>query len=71
MTLRWKKHCILAVAVVESDDGDSNDIIVPIKDAKLNIPVVILSGKDNQKPSKLLSKGFVRSVYCNEYTKNI
>ena len=38
---------------------------------KLYFPVVILSGRDNQKLSKLLSKGFERSVYWNEYkTKN-
>ena len=28
---------------------------------------VSLSAKDNQKLSKLLSKGFERSVYLNEY----
>ena len=38
---------------------------------KLYFPVVTLSGRDNQKLSKLLSKGFERSVYWNEYkTKN-
>ena len=30
-------------------------------------PVVILSARDNQKLSKLLSKGFERSVYWNGY----
>ena len=37
---------------------------------KLYATVVTLSAKDNQKLSKLLSKGFERSVYRNEYTKN-
>ena len=36
---------------------------------KLYFPVVTLSGRDNQKLSKLLSKGFERSVYWNEYNK--
>ena len=37
----------------------------------LYIPVVFLSAKDNQKLSKLFSKGFETLVYWNEYkTKN-
>ena len=31
------------------------------------VSVVTLSARDNQKVSKLLSKGFERSVYWNEY----
>ena len=46
---------------------DSNNIIFTIKDTKLYVPVVTLSANDNQKLSKLLSKGFERSVYWNEY----
>ena len=34
---------------------------------KLLVPVVTLSIKGNQKLSKILSKGFERSVYWNEY----
>ena len=37
-----------------------------IKDTKLYAPVVTLSARDNRKLSKLLSKGFERSVYWNE-----
>ena len=48
-------------------DTNSNNIIFPIKDTKLYVPVVTLSAKDNQKLSKLLSKRSERSVYCNEY----
>ena len=48
-------------------DTNSNNIIFPIKDTKLYVPVVTLSAKDNQKLSKLLSKGSERSVYWNEY----
>ena len=37
----------------------------------LYVLVVTLSARDNQKLSNLLSKGFERSVYWNEYkTKN-
>ena len=36
-------------------------------DAKLYVPVVTLKTKDNTKLSKLLTEGFKRSVYWNEY----
>ena len=35
-----------------------------MKDAKLYIPTLTLSAKDNQ---KVLTKGFERSIYWNEY----
>ena len=35
--------------------------------AKLYVPVVTSSVRDNQKLSKLFSKGFARSVYWTEY----
>ena len=38
-----------------------------ITDAKLYVPIVTLSTEDNAKLSKLLSKGFKRSVYWNKY----
>ena len=38
-----------------------------IADAKLYIPIVTLSTEDNAKLSNLLSEGFKRSVYWNEY----
>ena len=44
----------------ENDNPDSDNITSTIKATKLYHPVVILSGKDNQ-------KGFERSVYWNEY----
>ena len=52
-----------------NDDTKSNpdNIIFTIKDTKLYFPVVTLSVKDNEKLSKLLSKGFERSLYWNEY----
>ena len=46
---------------------DSNDIILIIKDIKLYVSVVTLSARDNQKLSKLVSKGFGRLVYWIEY----
>ena len=49
------------------EDAYANNIIFTIKDTKLDVPVVTLSARDNQKLSKLLSKVFERSVYWNEY----
>ena len=36
-----------------------------ITDAKLYVPIVTLSAEDNVKLSKLLGKGFKRSIYRN------
>ena len=58
LKLRWTKHCIFSFY---------NNIIFTIKDTKLYVPVVTLLLADNKKLSKLLSKGFERSVYWNEY----
>ena len=46
---------------------DCNSIIFTIQDAKLYVPVVTLSAIDIQKLSKILSRGFERPVYWNEY----
>ena len=43
---------------------NSNNIIFTIIQSKLFAPVVILSANNNK---KLLSKGFERSVYWNEF----
>ena len=50
-----------------NDNSDDNNIIFNIKDTTLCAPVATLSARENQKLSKLLSKGFERSVYWNEY----
>ena len=67
LKLKWTKYCVLAETGVENADTNSNNIIFIIKDTKLYVPVVTLSAEDNQKLPKLLSKGFERSGYCNEY----
>ena len=36
-------------------------------DAKPYVPIVTLSSEDNVKLSKLLSEGFKRPIYWNEY----
>ena len=53
LKLRWTKQCVL--------------LFLLSKTQNYYVPVVTLSGKDNQKLSKLLSKGFERSFYWNEH----
>ena len=54
-----------------NDNANANNIIFTIKDTKLYVPVVTLSARDNQKLSKIIWKGFKRSVYWTEHkTKN-
>ena len=65
LKLKLAKHCVLAVADI--DNANDNDIIFTIKDTKLDVPVVISSAEDNQKLSRVLSKGFEISVYWIEY----
>ena len=63
----WKKHCALSAAAADNADVNSNAIPFTLKGTILYIPVVTLSKKDNKKLSKLLSKGFERSVHWREY----
>ena len=61
----------MSVAGTANTNGnnDYNNIIFTIKGTKLYVPEVTLSARDNQKLSELLSKGFERSVYWNEYKR--
>ena len=42
-----------------------------ITSAKLYVPIVTLSTKDNVNLTKQLNEGFKRPVYCNEYKSKI
>ena len=63
--LKLNGRSILLCAAGDDDDNDDDNIILTIKD-KLYVPVVTLSVRDNQKLSKLFSKGFEISIYRNE-----
>ena len=70
LKLKWTKYFVLYVGGNENDINNNNNainIIFTIKYTKLYVPVVTLSARDNQKLTKLLSKGFEISVYWNEY----
>ena len=64
---KWMNHCVLSANGNDNIDADPNNIIFTIKGTKLYVPIVTLSAKNNKKLSKLLSKGFERSVYWNEH----
>ena len=57
LTVNWIERCVLTIA---------NTAIFKITDAKLYVPVVILSTEDNLKLSTLLSEEFKRSIYWSK-----
>ena len=59
LSLTWNKNCILSSV--------ANDSTFAITDTKLYVPVVTLKTEDNAKLSKLLTEGFKKPVYWNEY----
>ena len=69
LKLKWSNYCVLSGAGIDNANGNDDNIIFTIKNTKLYVPVVTLSARDNQKLTKLLSKGFIRSVYWNEFVK--
>ena len=61
LSLNWTKKCLLTTAT------NANKAIFKITDAKLYVPIAILSIEDNYKLTKLLNEGFKRPIYWNEY----
>ena len=59
LELSWIEDCIFSSA------GDSAKF--KIRDAKLHVPIVALSTKDNVNLKKQLSNRFKRSIYWNSY----
>ena len=55
LSLRWYENCVLS------------NVTFTITDAKVYVPVVTLKTEDTTEFSKLLTGGFKRSVYWNEY----
>ena len=67
LKLKWTKYCVLSAAGNDNTNANPNNNIFTTKDRKLQVPIVTLSARDNQKLSKLHSKGFKRSVYWNRF----
>ena len=62
-SLKWYENFILSSAGTPATFATT--------DTKLHVPVVTLKTKDNAKSSKLLSEGFKRSIYWNEYNASL
>ena len=58
---------VLFATGADNNDTNSNNVFITTEDTRLYVPVLTLLARGNQKLSKLLSKGFERSVYLNEY----
>ena len=61
----WRSLEIPLIDCILSSAG--NNSTFTITDAKLYVPIVILSAEDNAKLWKLLGEGFKRPVYWNKY----
>ena len=55
LSLKWYENCILSSAGTAAT--------FTITDTKLYVPIITLKTEDNTKLSKLLNKGFKRSIY--------
>ena len=53
---------VFSAASANNANANPNNVLFTIKETKLHIPVLKLSAKENNKLSKLLSKGFRRST---------
>ena len=60
LKLKWTNYYVLSAVGADNvnDNINGNNIIFTIKDTQLNVPVVTLQARDNQKLSKLFIKGF-------------
>ena len=67
LNLKWTNYCVLSADGANNANNKDDNNIFTTKDTKLYVPVATLSAEHNQNLPKLLSKGFERSVYWNEY----
>ena len=63
LELNWTKNCVMSYI--------GGDTIFQIKSAKLYVPIVTLSTKDNVNLTEQLNEGFTRCVHWNEYKSKI
>ena len=63
LELQWDPNCLLC----SDDAAGNNNATFQITDTKLYVSIVTLSTKDTIHLTNLLSEGFKRSVFMNEY----
>ena len=63
LKLKCTKYCVLSAAGNDNANANLNNIVFTIKDTKLFVSVKTLSASDNQKLSKLLSKGDLKDEF--------
>ena len=63
LKLKCTKYCVLSAAGNDNANANLNNIVFTIKDTKLFVSVKTLSASDNQKLSKLLSKGDLKDQF--------
>ena len=73
LELNWNNDCVMygADSYAGGDNDNDREVTFQIISAKLYVPVVTLSTKDNVNLTKQLDEGFKRSVYWNEYQSKI
>ena len=63
LKLKCTKYCVLSAAGNDNTNANLNNFVFTIKDTKLFVSVKTLSASDNQKLSKLLSKGDLKDQF--------
>ena len=73
LELNWNDDCVMygANTYAGGDNANDKETTFQIISAKLYVPVVTLSTKDNENVTKQLDEGFKTSVYWNEYKSKI
>ena len=73
LELNWNNNCVMYGADTYGGGDNANDRETTFKttSAKLYVPIVTLSTKDNVNQTKQLNKGFKGSVYWDEYKSKI
>ena len=66
LKLKWTKYCVLASNSTDNIDTDCYKLFYYQRHKKLYVHVVALSAEEHWKLSRLLSKGWERSIYWNE-----
>ena len=81
LILKWSENCILTSKATRDANPDVNpaigainnptNVTFKITDAKLYVPVVTLSTKDDNNFLELLKSGFKRTIKWNKYRSEI